>query len=222
MRRAIFLGVLISVGALSLAVAGFQGPPQGPPSAAALAATKIEKVKDNLYMITGSGAADFNAFSGGNVAVFITDRGVVLVDAPHGRALGSMGERAVGEEERVREERQVDDRTDDHAVVVERAQRVADLHQHLFLANGQAYFKMPSRAAGSSGFLPRPDLSGTNFPSATNQIDGPGVQIDETHRLVKRNNVGQREADGGVLDITNAPKRGILDGACQKKSTGTN
>ena len=47
---------------------------------AALAATKIEKVKDNLYMITGSGAADTNAFSGGNTAVFITDAGVVVVD----------------------------------------------------------------------------------------------------------------------------------------------
>jgi cyclase len=80
MRRGLFLGVLISVGVLSMAAAGFQGPPQGPPSQAALAATKIERVADNLYIITGSGAADFNSFSGGNSAVFITDRGVVLVD----------------------------------------------------------------------------------------------------------------------------------------------
>jgi cyclase len=41
---------------------------------------KIEKVKDNLYVITGSGAEDTNAFSGGNTAVLITDGGVVLVD----------------------------------------------------------------------------------------------------------------------------------------------
>jgi len=37
-------------------------------------------VKDNLYVITGSGVADQNAFSGGNTAVFITDAGVVVVD----------------------------------------------------------------------------------------------------------------------------------------------
>jgi len=37
-------------------------------------------VKDNLYIITGSGAADQTAFSGGNTAVFITDAGVTIVD----------------------------------------------------------------------------------------------------------------------------------------------
>jgi len=77
MRRAILLGTLIVVGGLSLAVSG-QAPG---PSAKAVAATKIEKVKDNLYVITGSGAEDTSAFSGGNVAVFITDGGVTIVDA---------------------------------------------------------------------------------------------------------------------------------------------
>jgi cyclase len=62
-----------------MVVEGFQAPPSGP-SPAALAATKIEKVKDNLYIITGSGADDTNKFSGGNTAVFITDGGVVVVD----------------------------------------------------------------------------------------------------------------------------------------------
>ena len=79
MRRALVLGVLIGVGAFSLAVSG-QAPPAGP-TAKALAATKIEKVKDNLFVITGSGAEDQTAFSGGNVAVFITDGGVTIVDA---------------------------------------------------------------------------------------------------------------------------------------------
>ena len=37
-------------------------------------------MKDNLYIITGSGAEDQTAFSGGNAAVFITDAGVTLVD----------------------------------------------------------------------------------------------------------------------------------------------
>jgi cyclase len=77
MRRAILLGALIGIGGLSLAVSG-QAPG---PSAKSIEATKIEKVKDNLYVITGSGAGDTTAFSGGNVAVFITDSGVTLVDA---------------------------------------------------------------------------------------------------------------------------------------------
>jgi cyclase len=78
MKRVILFGALIVVGGLSLAVSG-QAP--AGPSAKALAATKIEKVKDNLYIITGSGAGDQEAFSGGNVAVFITDGGVTIVDA---------------------------------------------------------------------------------------------------------------------------------------------
>jgi cyclase len=83
MRRAVVLGVLIVVGGLSLAVvAAFQAPPPQPvgPTPASLAATKIEKVKDNLYMITGSTTTPREAFAGGNTAVFITDTGVVVVD----------------------------------------------------------------------------------------------------------------------------------------------
>ncbi len=63
---------------MSLAVSG-QAPPAGPTDKS-LAATKIEKVKDNLYIITGSGAGDTEAFSGGNTAVFITETGVTIVD----------------------------------------------------------------------------------------------------------------------------------------------
>jgi len=77
MTRAVVLGTLVGVGALSLAVSG-QAP--AGPSAKAVAATKIEKVKDNLYIITGSSAADMDVFSGGNTAVFITDTGVTIVD----------------------------------------------------------------------------------------------------------------------------------------------
>jgi cyclase len=76
MKRFMLLAALITIGGLSLTIAGFQAP--AGPSAAALQATKIEKVKDNLYIITGS--SDLSAFSGGNTAVFITDAGVVLVD----------------------------------------------------------------------------------------------------------------------------------------------
>src|SRR6059036_2032288 len=75
MKRGVVLGIIVALSCLPLVVSGFQAP-----SPAALAATKIEKVKDNLYVITGSGVADQNAFSGGNTAVFITDAGVVVVD----------------------------------------------------------------------------------------------------------------------------------------------
>src|SRR5437773_10810254 len=79
MKRLIILVTVLAVGALSIAAAGYQQPSQGLP-AAALAATQIEKVKDNLYMITGSDPTDRNAFSGGNTGVFITSTGVVVVD----------------------------------------------------------------------------------------------------------------------------------------------
>ena len=72
MKRALVLGAVIAVGGLSLRLTGAQNPPagqgrgvQGPPVA------QIEKVKDNLFMITGGG---------GNTAAFITANGVVLVD----------------------------------------------------------------------------------------------------------------------------------------------
>ena len=78
MKRVLVLGMLVSFGALSIAVSG-QAPPG--PTAGAIAAAKIEKVKDNLYVITGSGAEETTNFTGGNVAVFITDGGVTLVDS---------------------------------------------------------------------------------------------------------------------------------------------
>ena len=56
MTRWFVLSALIVAGALSLAVVG-PAPPAGP-TAKAIAATKIEKVKDNLYIITGSGVED--------------------------------------------------------------------------------------------------------------------------------------------------------------------
>lgn len=59
-RFAALLG-LILVGGISL-FAGQQNPP---------AALEIQKVKDNLYMISGAG---------GNTAAFITEKGVVIVD----------------------------------------------------------------------------------------------------------------------------------------------
>jgi len=79
MNRTLALGLIVSLGALPIARAAFQAPPPGP-NPAALAVANIEKVKDNLYVITGSSPAPRETFSGGNTGVFITERGVVVVD----------------------------------------------------------------------------------------------------------------------------------------------
>ena len=78
MRRMVVLGVLAAFGAFSIAVSG-QAPPG--PSKATIDAMRIQKVKENLYIIAGSGADTTDTFSGGNVAVFITDAGVTIVDS---------------------------------------------------------------------------------------------------------------------------------------------
>jgi len=80
MSRVRVLGALVAIGALSMAVTAAQAPAPGSLSPQALEATKIEKVRDNLYMITGSTPVPREAFSGGNTAVFVTDAGVVIVD----------------------------------------------------------------------------------------------------------------------------------------------
>jgi cyclase len=74
-KRAFFLAALLCLGGLIVACFNTSGL-----SRAAVNATQIEKVKDNLYVITGSGVEKSGAFSGGNTAVFITDSGVVVVD----------------------------------------------------------------------------------------------------------------------------------------------
>lgn len=65
--RRMMLGTLVAIFALTITVAGFQrgllNPPPGDVSA--------QKIKDNLYMMTGGG---------GNSAVFITAEGVTVVD----------------------------------------------------------------------------------------------------------------------------------------------
>jgi cyclase len=67
MKRAGVLSALIAVGALSVAAAGSQRPTQGPGAKV----VEIQKLKDNLYLLTGGG---------GNSAALVTDLGVVLVD----------------------------------------------------------------------------------------------------------------------------------------------
>ena len=71
MKRSLVLGVILSVGAASIGVAANRQASQ---------VIEVEKVRDNLYLLTSSSPADRATFSGGNVAVFITDSGVALVD----------------------------------------------------------------------------------------------------------------------------------------------
>ncbi len=72
MKRSALLGLLLAVGTLSLAAQPAQ--PTGP------RVIDIQKLKDNLYVLTSSTPGNQATFSGGNVAVFITDTGVTLVD----------------------------------------------------------------------------------------------------------------------------------------------
>jgi glyoxylase-like metal-dependent hydrolase (beta-lactamase superfamily II) len=67
----VVLGALVAVGALSIGLAGQQQRATLP---------DLEKVKDNLYVIKASDPTERSQFTGGNVGVFVTDGGVILVD----------------------------------------------------------------------------------------------------------------------------------------------
>src|SRR5229473_113420 len=62
MKRIIVLFALLAVSALSIVLAAQQQAP----------VVEVQKLKDNLFMLTGGG---------GNTAVFVTANGVVVVDA---------------------------------------------------------------------------------------------------------------------------------------------
>jgi glyoxylase-like metal-dependent hydrolase (beta-lactamase superfamily II) len=134
-KRSVVLGTILALGVLSYAVAA--QAPQGP-SPASIAATKIEKVKDGLYVITGSGAGDMASFSGGNTAVFITDAGVTLVDTK----LPGFGPTLL---ERIRT---VTDKT---------VTRIINTHAHGDHTGGNAYFKPPVEIIVHEGAFPNMD-----------------------------------------------------------------
>jgi glyoxylase-like metal-dependent hydrolase (beta-lactamase superfamily II) len=75
MKRVLVLGTVLVVGGMSAVVSSEQQLSQ-----AALDATVIEQVRDNLYVITGSSPLDRSAFSGGNTGVYIGEEGITLVD----------------------------------------------------------------------------------------------------------------------------------------------
>jgi glyoxylase-like metal-dependent hydrolase (beta-lactamase superfamily II) len=73
MRRAVVLGAVIAVGALSISVRVLLAAAQGP----APGQLTVEKLKDNLFILK---TADPANESGGNTAVFIQSNGVTVVD----------------------------------------------------------------------------------------------------------------------------------------------
>jgi glyoxylase-like metal-dependent hydrolase (beta-lactamase superfamily II) len=71
MKRVIVVASLSTVGALSLAVAASQQPAAGAAAQAAPMVVEVERLRDNLFVLTGGG---------GNTAVFVGASGVVVVD----------------------------------------------------------------------------------------------------------------------------------------------
>jgi glyoxylase-like metal-dependent hydrolase (beta-lactamase superfamily II) len=83
MKRSTLVALVLGIGALSMVASAQRGgPPPFPsgPTDAAKAATKLQKVKDNFYVLTGSSADNPNAFSGGNTSFFVMDNGVAVID----------------------------------------------------------------------------------------------------------------------------------------------
>jgi hypothetical protein len=64
------LGALLVTGGVAIGVAAQQRPQ----------VIDIAKVSDNYYVLTSSTPGNADSFSGGNVGVFLTSAGVVLVD----------------------------------------------------------------------------------------------------------------------------------------------
>src|SRR6476660_5476072 len=77
MKRLTLLAALLSAATLSLTVTAYQTPAAQPAGPKVI---DIEKLKDNLYVLTSSTPGNAATFSGGNVAGFIADSGVTLVD----------------------------------------------------------------------------------------------------------------------------------------------
>ncbi|MGE3176797.1 MAG: MBL fold metallo-hydrolase [Vicinamibacterales bacterium] len=73
MKRSVVAAAVFGVGAACLSLAA-QQPAALPP------VRDIQQLRDNLYMISGGDTTDRATWTGGNSLVFVTERGVVLVD----------------------------------------------------------------------------------------------------------------------------------------------
>jgi glyoxylase-like metal-dependent hydrolase (beta-lactamase superfamily II) len=75
MKRAMLVAILVAVGGLSAGVAALQQQQQKPINVRA-----IQKLRDNLYFISGGELNERETWTGGNSMVLVRDAGVVLVD----------------------------------------------------------------------------------------------------------------------------------------------
>jgi glyoxylase-like metal-dependent hydrolase (beta-lactamase superfamily II) len=73
MKRTVLATALLAVGGLTVAVATLQQQKPQP-------VRQIQKLRDNLYFISGGELAERGTWTGGNSLVFVTEAGVVLVD----------------------------------------------------------------------------------------------------------------------------------------------
>jgi glyoxylase-like metal-dependent hydrolase (beta-lactamase superfamily II) len=74
MRRGVVLVAVIAAGSLSIAAAGYQQAQPAP------TVREIQNLRANLYFISGGDTNDRSTWGGGNTLVWVTERGVVLVD----------------------------------------------------------------------------------------------------------------------------------------------
>jgi len=74
MNRSVLVLALFVTGGLSIGAASLQQPAKLP------AVRDIQRLKDNLYMISGGDTNERSSWTGGNSLVFVTNSGVVLVD----------------------------------------------------------------------------------------------------------------------------------------------
>ncbi|HEY7170028.1 MAG TPA: MBL fold metallo-hydrolase [Vicinamibacterales bacterium] len=74
MSRMAVLFALVGAGSISIGAAAYQAQPKP-------AVREIQKVRDNLYFISGGDTNERPTWTGGNVAVFVTAQGVVMVDS---------------------------------------------------------------------------------------------------------------------------------------------
>ena len=83
MRRWTTLGVLVAIAALTIAVVGAQQSPID---------IRLEKVRDNLFIVTGGRASPTEGGVSGVTTVFVAEGGVVLIDTKYpgfGNTIGS-------------------------------------------------------------------------------------------------------------------------------------
>ncbi len=75
MKRTVLAAILVAVGSLSLGAAALQQQQQKP-----LNVRAIQRLRDNLYFISGGELNERETWTGGNSMVLVGDKGVVLVD----------------------------------------------------------------------------------------------------------------------------------------------